>query len=49
VKKTLKIILVALFTIFVFFNINGDSNAYAQEAKFTPIMGESQATKEQAN
>jgi N-acetylmuramoyl-L-alanine amidase len=48
VKKTLKIILVALFTIFVFFNINGDSNAYAQEAKFTPIMGESQATKEQA-
>jgi N-acetylmuramoyl-L-alanine amidase len=48
VKKTLKIILAALFTIFVFFNINGDSNAYAQEAKFTPIMGESQATKEQA-
>jgi N-acetylmuramoyl-L-alanine amidase len=28
--------------------VNGDSNAYAQEAKFTPIMGESQATKEQA-
>ncbi|MGB4504861.1 MAG: glucosaminidase domain-containing protein, partial [Syntrophaceticus sp.] len=46
-KKTLKILLVVLFTILSFLNTNVQSNAYAQQ-NLTPIMGQSQATKEQA-
>jgi N-acetylmuramoyl-L-alanine amidase/putative cell wall-binding protein len=47
VKKTLSIILVVLFTISCFLYTNVHSNVYAQE-KLTPIMGQSQAIKEQA-
>lgn len=46
-KKTLSIILVVLFTISCFLYTNVHSNVYAQE-KLTPIMGQSQAIKEQA-
>jgi N-acetylmuramoyl-L-alanine amidase len=48
VKKLPNIFLIVLFTIFGVFCTNSVSTAYAQETIYTPIMGESQATKEQA-
>jgi N-acetylmuramoyl-L-alanine amidase len=48
VKKSLNIFLIVLFTIFGIFCADLHSTAYAQETINTPIMGESQATKEQA-
>jgi len=48
VKKTLNIFFVVLLTTLCIFYTNLISIAYAQETKLTPIMGESQATQEQA-
>ncbi|MGB4429209.1 MAG: N-acetylmuramoyl-L-alanine amidase, partial [Thermacetogeniaceae bacterium] len=47
-KKTLNIFFVVLLTTLCIFYTNLISIAYAQETKLTPIMGESQATQEQA-
>ena len=49
VKKTLKVILVVLFTILGFLHSNGYTIAYAQSSySYTPIMGQSQDLKTQA-
>ena len=47
-KKALNIFLVVLITTLGIFYTNLISTAYAQETKFTPIMGQSQASKQQA-
>jgi len=48
VKRALNIFLVVLITTLSIFCTNLISTAYAQETKLTPIMGQSQATKQQA-